>query len=180
MPDLAELGKNICRLRKAQGLTQEQAAFASGISVYCWQKIEHGYYNTTVDTLRYMAGTLKVLPVTIGIYFKTDKEIRVEICQSLKEDLPADRSLQVGKNILLLRKKRGITQKELAYMSHVSAARLRDIEHDCANVSILVLERIAKSLGVSLFCLGTLSMSEKEILEAVRKTRKAAGIEEFL
>ena len=36
MSDLVELGKNIARLRKAKGLSQEEAAFAADRSFSCW------------------------------------------------------------------------------------------------------------------------------------------------
>lgn len=50
MTDLDEIRKNIVLLRREQGLTQEDVAFRSNLSVNCLQAIEYGCRNTTVDT----------------------------------------------------------------------------------------------------------------------------------
>ena len=47
MPHLDEIGRNVVRLRKAQGLTQEQVAFHSNISISRLQDIEYGCQNGT-------------------------------------------------------------------------------------------------------------------------------------
>lgn len=51
MTDLTEIGRNIVLLRRAQGLTQEEVAYRSHLSVSCLQAVEYGCQNTTVDTL---------------------------------------------------------------------------------------------------------------------------------
>ena len=84
MPHLDEIGRNIVRLRKAQGLTQEQVAFHSSISVSRLQDIEYGCQNTTIDTLIYLASALQVDSRILGIFSMTDREIHSKIRGSFR------------------------------------------------------------------------------------------------
>ena len=45
-------------------------------------------------------------------------------------------SVEIGKNVLILRGGRGLSQEELADRAGISVSRLRDIEHGYANASI--------------------------------------------
>ena len=53
----------------------------------------------------------------------------------------------------------------------MSVARLRDIEHGCANVSLALLGRIAKGLEISLPALGSLGLSDEQVLSLVYQAR---------
>lgn len=55
---LRQLGERIAAARRAAGLTQEEAAHASGIGLKRWQRVEHGAVNPTVQTLAVMAAAL--------------------------------------------------------------------------------------------------------------------------
>lgn len=77
--------------------------------------------------------------------------------------------IEIGQTIHHLRKARNITQRELANLSKVSCARLRDIEHGCANVTIVVLDKIAGALGLSLLEVGMLTVSEDEFEDVVQR-----------
>jgi len=174
MTDLAEIGRNIALLRKARGLSREQAALESNMSVSRWQDIEHGCKNTTVQTLRGIAETLGVSPLTLGILQYSDDKILSMTCPF---PLPLKRlpgTDHIGYCIVLLRKRMGFSQRRLALAANVSTARLRDIEHGCANVTIEVLDRIANAFGLSLFALGTLPLPDAEVLDMVRKARAVA------
>lgn len=54
----------------------------------------------------------------------------------------------IGQNIISVRRKKGITQEELALSSSMSVSHLRSIEHGRANPSMGLLSRIAESLEV--------------------------------
>lgn len=174
MINLVEIGRNISIMRKARGFSQMQAALNSGISINRWQDIEYGCGNTTTDTLCRIAKTLGVSPLVLGILSKSDEEILSLIRSAPRLPLINNKPDQLGNNIFFLRKARGLSQKKLAHMAHVSVARLRDIEHGCANVTVLLLDRIADSLGLSLFALATLAMEEEVILPLVYEARTAA------
>ena len=77
----------------------------------------------------------------------------------------------------MLRKIRKLTQRQLAQLARVSPARLRDIEHGCANATIVLLERIAGALEVPLLALSALTTPEEDILTAMRAARAIAGRE---
>jgi transcriptional regulator with XRE-family HTH domain len=57
---LRRLAVNIKTARKKRGLTQEEAAYRSGIGYKRWQNIESGRANTTVFTVGRIAKTLGV------------------------------------------------------------------------------------------------------------------------
>lgn len=77
--------------------------------------------------------------------------------------------VEIGKTIVKLRKSRRITQEQLAEAANVSVSYLRDIEHDCANPTISILEDIAAALGMPLFVLIMSSTAEEEREEALNK-----------
>lgn len=81
-------------------------------------------------------------------------------------------SVEIGRNIVILRKKLGITQEQLALSADVSVSRLRDIEHGRVNFSIDYLESISSALGVELLVLLLLSRTEADILDLLRRARQ--------
>ena len=58
-------------------------------------------------------------------------------------------SVEIGKNIVRLRKQKGVTQEWLALESEMAVSYLRSIEHGTANPTIDALDRLAKVLNVS-------------------------------
>jgi transcriptional regulator with XRE-family HTH domain len=55
----------------------------------------------------------------------------------------------VGRNIRRLREERGLQQDALAHEADVHVTYLSGIENGRRNITLLVLERLARSLGVS-------------------------------
>jgi len=55
---------------------------------------------------------------------------------------------RVGRNVRSLRKQRHLTQEELAALCHVHQHYISDIERGVRNVSLRVVETIARALGV--------------------------------
>ena len=171
MLNLQETGRNIKEIREAKGLSQEKAAEKANISRNRWQEIEYGCKNITIETLRRMAEALGVSPITLGILKRPEVEIRFMWVQTWDRTEWKEAGIEIGKTIHHLRKARNITQRELANMSKVSCARLRDIEHGCANVTIVVLDKIAEVLGLSLLEIGMLTVSEDEFEDMVQRAR---------
>ena len=169
--NLQETGKNIKEIREAKGLSQEKAAEKANISRNRWQEIEYGCKNITIETLRRMAEALGVSPITLGILKRPEVEIRFMWIQTWDRTEWKEAGIEIGKTIHHLRKARNITQRELANLSKVSCARLRDIEHGCANVTIVVLDKIAEVLGLSLLEIGMLTVSEDEFEDMVQRAR---------
>ncbi|MCI8454230.1 MAG: transcriptional regulator [Lachnospiraceae bacterium] len=176
MSVLDEMCENIVLLRKAQGMTQEQVAFRSKLSISRLQDIEHGYSNTTVDTIIRIARTLRVDPQILGIFLRSDQEILSAIRNAPQLPKRPKGEFQICENIALLRKREGLTQKQLACISNVSVARLRDIEHGCANVTTNKLMAIAEAFDISLLELSALATSETELLNMIYRARMAAGV----
>ena len=55
-----EIGAKVRRLREAKGLSQEQLAVYSGLSVATVDSIERGIRNPTIETLQAIAETLDI------------------------------------------------------------------------------------------------------------------------
>lgn len=53
-----------------------------------------------------------------------------------------------GRNVRSLRKQRHLTQEELAALCHVHQHYISDIERGVRNVSLRVVETVARALGV--------------------------------
>lgn len=64
---------------------------------------------------------------------------------------------EIGRNIVLLRKAKNISQEQLALRAEMSVSFLRDIEHGQANPSLDSLERLADILGVDVWVFMLLS-----------------------
>ena len=59
------LGRNVLRLREEQGLSQEELAEASGLSVRNLQRLEVGEVNANLVTIVSLANALGVDPVVL-------------------------------------------------------------------------------------------------------------------
>ena len=77
-----ELGKNIVELRNLEGISQEQLALRSNVSVSYLRDIEHGRVNPTIDILESIAKTLKVDLMTLFLYSLEIDEIQTTLEQS--------------------------------------------------------------------------------------------------
>ena len=73
------------------------------------------------------------------------------------------------KNIVALRKAKGLSQEQLAEYSNISSPLLHHLETGCQNTTIDTLRRIAIALGVSPLALGILSLSDSEIRSVIQK-----------
>ena len=60
-----------------------------------------------------------------------------------------DIKLKIGQRIKELRKQLGLSQESLAYKSEVDRTYVTDVENGRRNVSIEILEKLIKSLDVS-------------------------------
>ena len=56
----------------------------------------------------------------------------------------------LGQRLHLIRKEQNLSMRSVARMAKISVAYLSKIEHDEANPTVDVLERLAKVLGLSL------------------------------
>lgn len=70
-------------------------------------------------------------------------------------------SYEIGKNIVLIRKTKHITQKQLADRAGISSSYLREVEHGRVNSSLNMLEHIADALNVHPLLLLLLSANRK-------------------
>jgi transcriptional regulator with XRE-family HTH domain len=179
MKHFIKRGRNMALLRTSQGFSVEEAAFRADTSEKWWHTLEDERRNTTttIDTIRRVAHALNVEPLVLDIFHLSDEEIRAMVAASPGTPPQATSGVHPGSNIVWLRKQQHMTQKQLAKAAAVSQARLRDIEHWSANVTIPVLERIAAALGVSLFALCTLTVPVEDILDMAHAARVLAGME---
>lgn len=88
-------------------------------------------------------------------------------------------SVEIGKNIVDLRRRRGFSQEQLALESEVSVSYLRDIEHGRANPSLDVLEAIANTLDVPLPILLIFSLQEVEIYAMMHQSKEKKKVAKY-
>lgn len=178
MIDYVERGKNIKLLRKSQGISVEKASLDAPLSETRWKQLEAGQrnINTTFDTMQRIAHVLNVELLVLEVFSRSDEEIRAMVEAFPDAPIHHTTDIHPGSNVLWLREHRKMTQKKLAMEAKISTARLRDIEHCCANTTIEKLEDIAAALGVSLFTLYALTVPEQAILDMVHAARKLSKL----
>ena len=150
MSVIDEIGHNARHLRKGQGLTLEEVASLANLSVNCLQSVEHGRSNATADTLIHIAEALNIDSQVFGAFARANEDILSEIRKPPRLPLKCGDPLQVCENIILLRKERGISQKQLASIVGLSTTYLRYIEQGCANVTVGKLMDIADAFDLTL------------------------------
>lgn len=176
MTEIDELGKNIITLRRALHLSQEKTASRSLLSANYFRNIENGQANATMETFRRIAKTLKVAPATLGIISWTDEDILALLHRFPGLPEYSGKPLDMFQNIVLLRKTYGLTQRQLARLSEVSVATIRNLEHGFANISTSTLTQIANALNVSPLKLAVLTTPEEEFIATVHEARRTAGL----
>ena len=88
-----------------------------------------------------------------------------------------DRALAMGRSIRTLRKRRNLTQKELAQLSGLSESSLRSYELGARYPKADGIARIAKALAVPLECFDTCNITtELELLHALFRAEDQFGI----
>ena len=88
-----------------------------------------------------------------------------------------DRALAMGRSIRTLRKRRNLTQKELAQLSGLSESSLRSYELGARCPKADGRARIAKALAVPLECFDTCNITtELELLHALFRAEDQFGI----
>ena len=80
---MAQMGENVRRIRKKEGLTQEQLADAVGITSSFCAQIEAGVRSTSIDTLYRIAEALNV-SASVLIYGSTQNERILHIANMLE------------------------------------------------------------------------------------------------
>lgn len=176
MSGLEEMGRNIRLLRKASGLPQLDLALLAGVSLSRLQEIENGCSNVTVETLWRLSKALGVDSRILGIFTLPDQTILAETYKKsllLLSSEPVYDSRPYYETIILMRNAAGLTQKQLAISSNVSVARIRDIEHGCANPTTGTLLDITGALDMSLIDLNV-TVPKQELMSAIREARDRA------
>lgn len=88
-----------------------------------------------------------------------------------------DRALAMGRSIRTLRKRRNLTQKELAQLSGLSESSLRSYELGARYPKVDSIARIAKTLAVPPKCFDTCNITtELELLHALFRAEDQFGI----
>lgn len=105
-----QLGKKIREIRKKRGLTQEELAWKSGISLNFMGQIERGHKKPSIKTLKKISENLRIAPSSFFEEIKynpPEEDLLVEKIKSLlKEGSEADKKLiyKIVKSMLLKKK----------------------------------------------------------------------------
>lgn len=86
-------------------------------------------------------------------------------------------AVEIGQNIVALRKAERLSQEQLALRAGMSVSFLRHIEHGRANPSLESLERLAEVLDVDVWVFMLLQKDDKSILSILDELRHTLGAE---
>lgn len=123
------VGLCIRKARIKAGLKQKELAAILKISESRISQYESGLQSIRVDTLQKIANALNVS------------------IKSLVDD--GEKALTIAENIKQIRRKRGMTQKELGELCGINEVNIHKYEYGKQKPKIETIERIAKALGVS-------------------------------
>ena len=76
--------------------------------------------------------------------------------------------IEIGRTVVVMRERKGLTQEKLALEAEMSVTYLRRIEHGRANPTLRALDRVAAILGMELSTLLQLSEGGQKSREASR------------
>ena len=96
------IGARLKSLRRGRGLTQDQVAERTGLSVNYLSRIERGLENPTLDTLLSLAGALKVDPLDLFTVEHEEADPR-RLRQFLARLVSEARDDQLGQAVRVLR-----------------------------------------------------------------------------
>lgn len=82
--------------------------------------------------------------------------------------------VEIGQNIVLLRKARHISQEQLALRLEMSVSFLRAIEHGRANPSLDSLRRLSETLEVDIWVFFLYRQDEESILAVLHEARNVS------
>ena len=76
--------------------------------------------------------------------------------------------IEIGRTVVVMRERKGLTQEKLALEAEMSVTYLRRIEHGRANPTLRALDRVAAILGMELSTLLQLSEGGQQSREESR------------
>ena len=76
--------------------------------------------------------------------------------------------IEIGRTVVVMRERKGLTQEKLALEAEMSVTYLRRIEHGRANPTLRALDRVAAILGMELSTLLQLSVGGQNSREVSR------------
>ena len=76
--------------------------------------------------------------------------------------------IEIGRTVVVMRERKGLTQEKLALEAEMSVTYLRRIEHGRANPTLRALDRVAAILGMELSTLLQLSEGGQKSREESR------------
>jgi transcriptional regulator with XRE-family HTH domain len=135
------LAANVVRLRAELGWSTRAFAEHIGMDLRTFHEIEHAKYKTvSISTLERLA---RGFGVQAGYLVSPPGAKQVPFSLT-----PVRES--ISSNLVHWRGVRGWTQEKLAKEANVNRAVIADVERQARNVSLSVLERLARALGVAL------------------------------
>ena len=135
MYDLNEFARRLVYYRYKKGLTQEELANKSGVSIQSLYRYEHGWYYPNVLLLQYMCTVLDVPSNDLVGLGEPTININLPDC--------------FGMRLKYLRELRCMSQRRLVRLSGISISQIKGYENFRYNPNILVLKKLCDALNVS-------------------------------
>ena len=180
---MGTIGENIMYFRKKQHLSQCDLAKLMGVSqnaVYGW---ENNKRKPSIDILKKISEILKITLYDIVEGNKPIEKSTCDISSGIKTP-SIDERMSIGDNIKFLRKRKNITQKQLAESTGIAVITIQQYESGKYEPKIDSLCKLGKALDCDIYKLaGIKSNSYKitvqDIFEEIKKRVKEAETEEY-
>lgn len=158
-------GERLKEFRKSNKISQKKLADLSGVSYSMVCKLESGSKsNPSLETIEKLSAALRINSSELFGLAKEQKE---------GENMGINDYIQVGSRIKEYRTKKGIKQKEIARKLGIPISTYANYENNHREPTLVVLDSIAKLLGVSTdYLLGLSPFKQPYSQETLEKFEK--------
>ena len=89
-------------------------------------------------------------------------------------------AVEIGENIRILRKTKGLTQEKLAEPADICVGWLREIEHGCANVTRDILDELARAMAVPVWIFFALKLDPDTVQRELQEIQALVSAEKVV
>ena len=139
LADLDRFGQHVQALREARGMSQEDLAARSGLSVDALVRVERGEFSPPLSTLREICGGLDILLSTL---FDDFEQVHA-VGQAHDQE-------RFGRYVRACREDRGLTQEEFADRCDLSNDTVGRLERGDFSPTLMTLRKICGGLDILL------------------------------
>lgn len=144
IPLVERIARNLRALRESRGLTREQLAATTNVDAQMIKRIEVGRANPALVVLSRLAAAL-MLSVSGILGAEVDPE---GLSFAAERETQAFESTEVGETLGALRRRKNVSQRELARLTELRTSTIHRYESGETDARVLEIEPIARALNL--------------------------------